>query len=74
MYHMVRERTHMVGEREIWVRRVEGGPPHIVAQRWILSDTLPREEALKLMDVFVGQGFQVRLTTKGGAYVTDKSW
>jgi hypothetical protein len=64
----------MVGEREVWVRKAEKTITHIVGPRWILSDTLPREEALKLMDVFAEQGFQVRLTTKGGAYVTDKSW
>ena len=61
-----------MNEREVWVR-----PTlllHGSLDRWVLSDTLPREEAINLMGVFVERGFQVRLTTKGGTYVTDKSW
>lgn len=60
--------------REVWVRRPNTGPKYMSMSRWILSDTVPHEEALKLMGTFVEKGFQVRLTTKGGAYVTDKSW
>ena len=64
----------MAGEREVWVRPETWKSGGLTGTRWILSDTLPVEEALSLMDVFMQRGFQVKLTTKGGAYLTDKSW
>jgi hypothetical protein len=63
-----------MSEREVWVRPEKWKTGGVTGTRWVLSDTLPREEALNLMHVFTKRGFEVKLTTKGGAYVTDKSW
>ena len=62
----------MIQMREVWVRTAPFKSS--AGTRWVLSDTLPRDEALSLMDVFMQRGFQVKLTLKGGAYATDKSW